>query len=392
MSRDKKEPEMSNARAATSPYKRRYVSKKRTAAYRAPARKYKKTTPRASYERKRAVAQRLQVTVPECSIHYIDSLFDPFNTSDGVCIPCDLFPLPSQKIKTIFRGVLNLGTTGYGWVGFTPCTANDQIAISVTSTTSVGGSATLLNAFTNIGTGVFSQLPYAVADFNAGTVQARVVACGLRVRYSGAEQTRQGLYVACEEQDMQELRTRSYNTIKDIPQAYTSRPSGDGSWDAMVNYSGPVFPGLLEFRGAGFSPDNYLPFGGLYPFVIAMQGAANDAIEFEIVQHIEYIGQKVQGKTVSHADPTAYGKVIEATKAVSALKPLTPPDEPSAFSKFIRSIADAAPKLIQFGLGVAQSIATKNPLPMIAGGAGLLSYDRPPAMLPQTQRQRAIMA
>jgi len=209
----------SRGRAATSPYKRQYVSKKRTAAYRAPAKKYKRTTPRAAYAPKSALSKRLEVTIPECSIHYIDSLFDPFDTPAGVCIPCDLFPLPSQKVKTTFRGVGNLGTTGYGWVAVNPTLANDVASIQVTSTASVGGSSTVLSAYTNIGTGMFTMLPYAAADFSGGSVQGRIVAVGIRVRYSGTELNRSGLYVACEEQDMQTLASRTYNTIKD----YTKR-------------------------------------------------------------------------------------------------------------------------------------------------------------------------
>jgi len=107
--------------------------------------------------------------------------FDPFDTPAGVCIPCDLFPLPSQKVKTTFRGVGNLGTTGYGWVAVNPTLANDVASIQVTSTASVGGSSTVLSAYTNIGTGMFTMLPYAAADFSGGSVQGRIVAVGIRV-------------------------------------------------------------------------------------------------------------------------------------------------------------------------------------------------------------------
>jgi len=82
-----------------------------------------------------------------------------------------------------------------------------------------------------------------------------------------------------------------------------------------------------------------------------MQGLAADPFEFEITQHIEYIGTKVQGKTMSHADPTTYGKVLETSKTVAAIKPVTPEEGPSAFQKFIKSVVDAAPKLINVGLG-----------------------------------------
>jgi len=396
----------SSSRAATTPYKRRYTSKKRQAAYRAPAKKYKATSNKASYYRKREVAKRLEVTIPECSIHYIDSLFDPFATQAGVCIPCDLFPLPSQKIKTTFRGVCNLGTTGYGFVSVNPSVCNDIVAVRTSTSLSVGGSSTGLSAFTNQGTGMFSMLPYSSADLSNNVLQARVVACGLRVRYSGAEQTRSGLYVACEEQDMQNLLALDFNRIKDIPNAYTTRPSGDGSWDSIVCYSGPIMPQHIEFS----SYVHPLHIGvNNAPMVVVMQGAPNDSIEIEISTHIEYIGTKIQGKTPSHADPSTYGKIMETTKSLAAIKPVAPEEGPSAFQKFIKGVVDAAPKLVNLAVGIGQSIATENPMPAIAagmnalsiafgdsGGTKALTYDRPPSMSVPPYRysalQRSIMA
>lgn len=382
----------SNARAATDPYKRRYAnaSKKRTAAYRAPAKARKSTTPRASYARKSAMSKRLQVTIPECSIHYIDAIFDPFDTPCGVCIPCDLFPLPSQKVKTTFRGVGNLGTTGYGFVVVNPATVNDIAGVITTTSTSVGGATTALNAFTNTGNGLFTQLPYTAANLVGNTLQTRVVAVGMRVRYSGTEMGRSGLYVACEEQDLGTLNTSTYNQIKDIPNAYTTRPAGDGTWDSVVCYSGPITPGTLEFVKSA----NPLATAGVYPFAIVMQGVAGDPFEIEIVEHIEYIGTMVQGKTMSHADPTTYGKILETSKSVSAVKTITPDEGPSAFQKFVNSVVQAAPKLINFGVGIATSLATENPLPALAAGAGLLGigYDRPHSMdRPINARQKQLM-
>ena len=375
--------EQTKQRAATNPvsnygYAKRkpQYSRRRYGYYRAPARNYKSRTNYSSYARKSNLSKQLSVPIPECSMHYIKALFDPASTPAGVCIPTGEFPIPSQKIKSTFRGVLQLGTTGYGYVTMAPSPWNDITTFSVTTSASVGGASTALNAFTNLGTGSYSQLPYADADRSAATVQARVVAVDLRVRYAGTESGRSGLYVACEEQDLQSLNAKSYNSIKDIPNAYTTRPSGDGSWDACVSYSGPVAPGNYEYSDASYP---LVGTGGSTstPFVIVMQGQASDNIEFESTIHIEYIGTKVQGKTKSHADPQTYGKVLESTKTISATEPLRPEGFTKGFGDFVRAVADAAPKIIQVGMGVASSLATGNPIPAIAGVSGALLGNGP---------------
>ena len=53
--------------------------------------------------------------IADCTAHYIKTLMNPFDSPAGACLPADMFPLPSQKIKTFIRGQCILGTTGYGF-------------------------------------------------------------------------------------------------------------------------------------------------------------------------------------------------------------------------------------------------------------------------------------
>lgn len=388
---------MSNQNRATDPaVARRYRSKARYNTYRKPA----KAAARRKYQPKtERMSKQLALKIPECSVHYIQALFDPFDTPAGVCIPADSFPLPSQKVKSFQRGTFNLGTTGYGFIAVAPAPWSD-VSIAWTSTDlSVGNASTIATAYTNIGLGANTKLPFNfVTDALANkSVQARVVAAGLRIRYSGTEDNRQGLYVAHEDQDLGTTIDKSYNDVRDINQSASARPSGDGTWDQTVCYSGPSNPGNVEFTQFKYPLSNNLDNNdpasfGTWPMIIYCQGGAAQAIEFEICTHIEYIGSKVQGKTKSHADSVTYGKVLETVKDVSAIKPIAPKEGPSAFQRFIGAVQESLPQIVDVGMSVASALATRNPMAIAgaAGSIGKLAYGQSQPRL--TQRQLSIMA
>lgn len=370
-------------------------SRRRSQVYRAPA---KANSRRVVQPRVENIGKQLALKVPDCSVHYIQALYDPFDQQAGVCIPADSFPLPSQKVKVFNRGVINLGTTGVGWIGLYPTAFNDLDGIVATTAASVGTPATALSAFTNLTNGKFTQLPYVLADATAGAVQARIVASGLRVRYAGTEDNRQGLYCACEDQDMLNIVGKSYNDIRALTQSDTRRPSGNGSWDQSVCYSGPVAPHMYEFTQLAY-PVN-ADTGGFKasPLVICMQGGAGDAIEYEAVIHVEYIGSKIPGKTASHADNATYGKIIQTTKEMASLSPIQPEKKVSGFRRFLQFVGDSLPQIISTGVQVAGAVITRNPtlaMGALSSAASLISSSRQinqPRQPRLTYRQRQIMA
>lgn len=382
------------ATAPNAKYRKAQYSKSRYQAYRAPA----KVAPRRRAQpRTNTISKQLAVKIPECSTHYIQALFDPFSVSAGVCIPADVFPLPSQKVKVFNRGTINLGTTGFGFIGLAPTPWSDLQCITATTSTSVGNAATLFGAYTNLGSGSFSQLPYTNADRLANSVQARVVASGLRVRYAGTENNRQGLYVALEEQDHADtLAGLSFNTARTTPQAGTMRPSGDGSWDQTVCLSGPMSPQEFEFTTLQYPINNLTTGTAISPLVICMQGGAGDAIEYEAVIHIEYIGSKIPGKTASHADSVSYGKVIQAVKEVSAIKPVAPNVFKEGWNKFTSYLAESLPQIVSTGAQLIGGAITRNPNLLMGGAASagqmLLTAGQPARVPRMTQRQQMVMA
>jgi len=329
---------------------KKQVSKARYQAYRAPAKRYTKQQRRAA-PRTNMISKQLPMKIPACTVDYINALFDPFNTMGGVCIPADQFPLPSQKSKVFLRGSFALGASGVGFIGLAPSPWNNLTSINHTTATSVGTVNTLFTDFTNLGAGIiaFAQLPFNDADRAAKTVQARVVASGIRIRYSGTELNRQGLYVACEAQDLDDLAsTQSFTSLRSQLQAQSKRPSGDGDWDQTVCYSGPVSPQCLEFTGIQYPLNNI--FGetaqAARPMVIGCTGGNGDVIEYEAVIHVEYVGSKCNGKTPSHSDTNSYGKVAASVKSVAAVGPVQPAKFGAAWGMFTNMLSDAADQII----------------------------------------------
>jgi len=384
------------ANRATDEAKRpRYASKARAKAYRRPAKKYYAKSHRAARPRVNQLSKQLAMKIPECSSHYIQALFDPFTTMGGVCVPADSFPLPSQKVKVFNRGTINLGTTGFGFIYFAPTPWNDLIALTGTTSASVGNASTVYQAFTNLGSGVFNQLPYNTADRAANTVQARVVASGVRVRYAGTENNRQGLYVSLEEQDHADTSTTlNFLTTRTQAQSDTRRPSGDGNWDQTVCLSGPISPQEYEFTTLQYPISNTTAGTFAAPLVIGMQGGVGDSIEYECVIHVEYIGSKVPGKTQSHSDSLSYGKVVQATKEIAAIKPVQPSGFKEGWAKFTSALSASLPQLIDVGMNAAAAIATRNPMAFAnaAGGATKLLMANTQGGRVPTRTQQFIMA
>lgn len=325
----------SKRRAATSP-----------AIARAPVKKsYRKNYRNKRYSKvqRRAMLSPNRLTIAPCTAHYFKALHDPFNTPAGVCIPDGQFPLPSQKAFATLKGQFQCGTTGYGFIAFGPTGANNASSISVSSSTSVANAATLFSAYTNVGTGVFSTLPYTIGDIATNSdISVRIVAAGVRVRYAGAEQTRSGIIAGYEDQDhLNAFARESFNTLLAQVSSQSRRPSGDGNWDMTVCYSGPTAPNMVDFVNQTYPIKPVAGGPDVTPIMIAIQGAAGDSYEFEASVHVEYIGRKASGKTPTHSDNTGYNHALQAVKSTSATKPLQPSDEGVDWSKYWRYAKEA---------------------------------------------------
>jgi len=155
----------------TKPYAKKAYSKKTPSAQR-----YNKYPVTKSYVAKPRAPPRVAMKVSDCAMRYMATMCNPFEAEPGACVPCDLFPLPSQKIRAFTRGTFQLGTTGFGFIQYNPCAGNDAACATFSTSTSVMTSTTALSAVTNTATTLFTSLPYTAAQITtAVSVQSRVV-------------------------------------------------------------------------------------------------------------------------------------------------------------------------------------------------------------------------
>jgi len=348
----------SKASMATEEYVRKRKPKNPRVARRKTA---VRAAPRAvpTYARNVRIPPRLALQVSDCAMRYMATMCNPFEAEPGACVPCDLFPLPSQKIRAFSRGTFALGTTGFGYIVVNPTSANDPVVANFTTSSSVMTSITAFNAVTNLGTTRLQTLPYSATQIQtAGSVQSRMVSCGLRVRYAGTEAGRGGTVCCYEEQDHNSLATQTYLTIQQAPSAIISRPAGDGSWDGTVCSSGPTSPQELEFSSYIYPNAPVQPSAVDAGYmIIVIAGTAGDSYNFEIFEHIEYIGSAVVAKTPSHADTDQYGKIIQSSKEISAVAPLTPDSGPGFLSRVMNKISESIPQVISAGVGLVRGLS-----------------------------------
>lgn len=309
---------------------------------------------------------RLQQTgvLSGCAAHYASCIIDPFNAPHGACIPSELLPLPSEKHSITTRGTLNLGTTGFGYILVNPNLASDGVVAVTTTAASVGGTATALNAFTNLTSVTLGAGPATAATITAGGFQGRVVSYGVRARYSGALNNRNGEAVSYEDPDHQNLQTNTFATIQSDQQGtHKNITNSSNEWQVQFSYSGPVAPGDVQFQ-AQQTPLNIIAnakIGGLL-----ISGAAGDLWAYEIVSHLEFVGNGTTERTASHADPQGMAHVVQAAKTITAVKPLEPADKPTFIDLIKQGITSVLP-IISSGAQVVRNIASVN-LPQITMG------------------------
>lgn len=322
--------------------------------------------------------KRQYIKIEDCTSQYLMSLLDPTSPlSMGACIPSG-FPMPSQKCRAFIRATFNAGTTGHGFAVLQPVLVNDQVALSMTGSASVGGAGTTLSTFTNVIGESFTKLPYTTAQLvTNGTVAGRVVSACLRVRYAGSESARSGLLTSSEHPDHSNLSAFSSNEINAFENSYRERPNGDGDW-TTVCWSGPANPNEVEYVNL-VNPCG----GGTAPLAIVVDGVpAGTSFEVEAWINIEYIGKDSVGKTPVHIDEQGYGNVLQVTKAASGNKSLTQADAPSVFASFGNAVLDSIPALAG---AVGQGLQAFDP--MTLAGRIAASYIKG-AYMPARARQQ----
>lgn len=268
-----------------------------------------------------------------CTRKYAASLIDPSgDASRGACVPFG-FPMPSQKARAWVRGTFLTGTTGTGYILYTPTIANDQVAVAYTTATSVGSPANVLSAFTNLASAVQSKLPYSTAQLAVtNSVEGRFVSGGLKVRYIGPQQSCGGFTLALEDPDHVTLNGETGNQLLQFEAANMKQVTTTGEWH-VINWSGPVKQAESEYVT---TPVYSTPYPlGIYIDGTFQSGAGGQPIagpstfEFEAWTNVEYIGRDTTGKTDNEADPQGASKAVTIIKATQATSGVSVGDEKS---------------------------------------------------------------
>lgn len=285
----------------------------------------------------------------------------PFSRqANGACVPT--FPARmSQKVSAFVTGNFATGTQGFGFVAVSPTVSNNAplaySSISAYNSTAVD----CLNV--NAQTTVMSALPYNSSQLltgdvaNPAPVSGRIVSCGLRVRYIGTELNRGGVcycLVTPDHTNVQGFSMALLSTYSECIKVPVSR-----QWTTIVASAIDMkeceYPEEATQPSAESSTRQMLfPYSqqnailatsltvGAPIMLFGVASPAGNAFEFEVIQHVEYIGTLTQAlATKSHSDQAGLSKVTEAAGTVLANRASSgAPQESSFLASLKQTIID----------------------------------------------------
>lgn len=266
-----------------------------------------------NHKKQRPISPVPVVKLSSCVTDYVRALLDPFE-GPLACIPqppC----VESRKSRFWVKGTMTIGTSGFGFVMVAPLrmAANDSNSVYFndglyagvnTSTAGVGVSLANSNSSYNV-------LNFGDPVANPGLNQTRVVAAGVRLRYTGSELTKSGLtYPYFHRTNGSVVNQNVVNFYGN--QGYEAR-AVTRAWTSVeyrpVNDSDYIYSGAVS--SANFN------------ICILVTGTPGNTYEFDCCSVLEISGRNVTAMTPTHADPIG----MQATQAVMS-------SETSAFSPF----------------------------------------------------------
>lgn len=324
------------------------------------------------------------VALTECAAKYAIAIADPWNSRAlGACVPHPPARL-SRKCTSFTRGIITIGSGGYGFIAVAPTIANDTASIYYSGATYAGNIIDASNApFVGVIKATQPNIPYTAdqvttVDTNGVTaVRGRVVSSALSLKYIGTELTRGGRVMCYSSPDHSNINnfdaadlgarsesdfsTPSYEREKCWTVSYGildneweySDANNDVSFDEA--YLERAFPLSKGQRLTGLTED---ASSGAVIMGALITGVPSNTFEFEVVQHLEYVGALAESAmTESSADPAGLALVQSAAARTFREKKNSPDD---SFKKCFRR------ELIRAGKEIGKAAIAK-------GGAMLLS-------------------
>jgi hypothetical protein len=201
------------------------------------------------------------------------------------------------KIKAFAKGIADTGVGNVGYVAVRPnlTSFNDLPAIHYTTTIFPVAAVDFSQDSTAATNSTFNS-----TDIGPDDAQWRVVACGLRICYQGAELERQGIKVALVDPTHRTVDGRDIASLSSELQAETFFP--DRKWTSIVFR--PVLTSELTFDGA-------LPAANVTPYMIIAftTNGAPMSYRWEVFSISEFQGINVRGQTLTHPDPIGFAAV-----------------------------------------------------------------------------------
>lgn len=292
-------------------------------------------------------------TVSDCAWDYLACLQDPFGGPLG-CYP-DSFAIPSTRYRVRCISAVTVGSGGYGFALLNPNYAmqSDSDAAYTTGATYAG------SALVTTGTGVsatkFTQGPLATGDYSVvNGSQGRVVAAGVRMCYTGALSTVNGMIVPIESPDHTDLDGITWAQVTTYP-GVRMLPVSAGQW-VESRSSGPKNPTERDYS---FFPSTNV---GSYLGII-VKGTANDTYMAEFSVVFEVTGKKNLAPQAPKQDPVGLSHIQTMLNAIG----------PQSFNYISSgSLWNAAVKGVSAAAKVALFASAAAASPMAAQAIGAL--------------------
>lgn len=240
----------------------------------------------------------------QCAMDYYKCLVDPWSYRYAESLPCipDLIAVPSYKFNTTVIGTCFVGAAGFGFIAINPHILGSGRGIGWFSQATYPG--LVIDQTAGTGKTVFYDptFPY---DGIAEQPSFRLVACGLRIKYTGQELTRGG-QIALGSNDSVSNNYNGYSFSQVASQPDTVPQSVTRGWRGCI-YK-PVRQDSFDYFTA------WDHFGSeIEPKMCCVfTGNAGNEYSFEIVRFWEGVSDgstTVPQVSASHSDITGVSKI-----------------------------------------------------------------------------------
>jgi hypothetical protein len=296
---------------------------------------------RSRAQRRRQVVRLPQrVTLSKCTIMWARALSDPFfylDNSDG-SLPC-IPSLPSRKTKRevafVKRNFTITSNGAYYSIMVSPFQAANNAFNSLQYPPVVEGYGTnaTVPQWPEYGTTnpVFATFPYehngsmTFQQVGAGIAGARnefrTVGCGIRIRYTGANDTMAGRLILIQTPDHETVEGMQGASVEQYDQARTFPVSK--TWTTLAYQ--PIDSDECEFekvQSVGYTPGNPPTNAGQFPYPLGVliNSPSPASFEYQVVWIFEFVGPQARGSMRSEVDPVGFGATIASTGTTTGTK------------------------------------------------------------------------